>query len=81
MSAAVPGGPDSPRIALRRLRSWWDRTGDDRRAPMMSDSASPPALMVVMAHPDDESTSAGGVLSLYARRGMRTVLVTILSAR
>ncbi|MFF0496569.1 PIG-L deacetylase family protein [Nocardia aobensis] len=43
---------------------------------MTSDSASPPALMVVMAHPDDESTSAGGVLSLYARRGVRTVLVT-----
>ncbi|MGW0358937.1 PIG-L deacetylase family protein [Nocardia nova] len=29
-----------------------------------------------MAHPDDESTSVGGVLSLYARRGVRTILVT-----
>lgn len=33
-------------------------------------------LMVVHAHPVDESTSTGGILALYASRGVRTVVVT-----
>jgi LmbE family N-acetylglucosaminyl deacetylase len=33
-------------------------------------------LMAVHAHPDDESSSTGGVLALYADEGIRTVLVT-----
>ena len=33
-------------------------------------------LMAVHAHPDDESSSTGGVLALYARAGIRTVVVT-----
>ena len=33
-------------------------------------------LMVVHAHPDDESISTGGVLARYADEGLRTVLVT-----
>ncbi|MFI5776953.1 PIG-L family deacetylase [Nocardia sp. NPDC051570] len=33
-------------------------------------------LMAVLAHPDDESTTAGGTLALYASRGVHTVLVT-----
>ncbi|HUP84471.1 MAG TPA: PIG-L family deacetylase [Acidimicrobiales bacterium] len=33
-------------------------------------------LMAVHAHPDDESSSTGGVLALYSREGARTVLVT-----
>ncbi|MDQ1644690.1 MAG: hypothetical protein QOJ50_874 [Cryptosporangiaceae bacterium] len=33
-------------------------------------------LMAVHAHPDDESTSTGGVLAHYAARGFRTVVVT-----
>jgi mycothiol conjugate amidase Mca len=33
-------------------------------------------LMVVHAHPDDESISTGGVLARYADEGVRTVLVT-----
>jgi LmbE family N-acetylglucosaminyl deacetylase len=37
---------------------------------------SPRTLMAVHAHPDDESTSTGGVLTHYARRGYRTVVVT-----
>ncbi len=32
--------------------------------------------MAVHAHPDDESSSTGGVLALYARQGVRTVVVT-----
>jgi LmbE family N-acetylglucosaminyl deacetylase len=32
--------------------------------------------MAVHAHPDDESSSTGGVLALYAGEGIRTVLVT-----
>lgn len=33
-------------------------------------------LMAVHAHPDDESTSTGGILAHYALRGVRTVVVT-----
>ncbi|MDQ4011118.1 MAG: PIG-L family deacetylase [Actinomycetota bacterium] len=32
--------------------------------------------MAVHAHPDDESTSTGGVLKHHARQGVRTVVVT-----
>jgi LmbE family N-acetylglucosaminyl deacetylase len=38
--------------------------------------ADPLTLMAVHAHPDDESSSTGGVLALAAREGIRTVLVT-----
>jgi LmbE family N-acetylglucosaminyl deacetylase len=33
-------------------------------------------FMAVHAHPDDESSSTGGVLALYGREGIRTVVVT-----
>ncbi len=44
----------------------------------MSDagSATPPTLMAVHAHPDDECFGTGGVLAKYAAEGARTVLVT-----
>lgn len=32
--------------------------------------------MTVLAHPDDESTTAGGTLARYAHEGVRTVVVT-----
>src|SRR3954464_320652 len=38
--------------------------------------ASPLTLMAVHAHPDDESSSTGGVLARYAGEGIRTVVVT-----
>ena len=38
--------------------------------------ASPFTLMTVHAHPDDESSSTGGVLAMYAHEGVRTVVVT-----
>src|SRR5437899_4253602 len=38
--------------------------------------ASPLTLMAVHAHPDDESSSTGGVLARYAAQGVRTVVVT-----
>jgi LmbE family N-acetylglucosaminyl deacetylase len=34
------------------------------------------ALMAVHAHPDDESSSTGGVLARYSDEGLRTVVVT-----
>jgi LmbE family N-acetylglucosaminyl deacetylase len=33
-------------------------------------------MMAVHAHPDDEASSTGGVLALYAAQGIRTVVVT-----
>src|SRR2546429_9822851 len=33
-------------------------------------------LMAVHAHPDDESSSTGGVLAAYGDQGVRTVVVT-----
>jgi LmbE family N-acetylglucosaminyl deacetylase len=38
--------------------------------------AIPLTLMAVHAHPDDESSSTGGVLAMYADEGVRTVVVT-----
>jgi LmbE family N-acetylglucosaminyl deacetylase len=38
--------------------------------------AGPFTLMAVHAHPDDESSSTGGVLARYAAAGVRTVVVT-----
>ena len=35
-----------------------------------------PTLMAVHAHPDDESSSTGGILARYADEGLRTVVVT-----
>jgi LmbE family N-acetylglucosaminyl deacetylase len=37
---------------------------------------APLTLMAVHAHPDDESSSTGGVLARYAAEGVRTVVVT-----
>lgn len=36
----------------------------------------PLTLMTVHAHPDDESSSTGGILARYAAEGIRTVVVT-----
>jgi LmbE family N-acetylglucosaminyl deacetylase len=38
--------------------------------------AQPMTLMAVHAHPDDESSSTGGVLARYAAEGVRTIVVT-----
>src|SRR4249920_1552769 len=38
--------------------------------------STPLTLMAVHAHPDDESSSTGGVLARYAAEGMQTVVVT-----
>lgn len=35
-----------------------------------------PALMVIHAHPDDESSQTGGTLARYSAAGYRTVLIT-----
>ncbi|CAN5404100.1 PIG-L family deacetylase [soil metagenome] len=46
--------------------------GGSRRAPV---------LMVVHAHPDDESSQTGGTLARYSAEGYRTVLVTCTDGR
>jgi len=38
--------------------------------------SAPLTLMAVHAHPDDESSSTGGILARYADEGVRTVVVT-----
>ena len=38
--------------------------------------SEPLTLMAVHAHPDDECSSTGGILSRYSQEGMRTVVVT-----
>lgn len=40
-----------------------------------------PVLMVVHAHPDDESSSTGGTLAHYSALGYRTILVTCTDGR
>ena len=43
---------------------------------MNAGPSRPLALMAVHAHPDDESSSTGGVLARYSEEGVTTVLVT-----
>jgi LmbE family N-acetylglucosaminyl deacetylase len=38
--------------------------------------STPLTLMAVHAHPDDESSSTGGILARYADEGIRTVVIT-----
>ena len=48
----------------------------------MSDPAPRmPVLMIVHAHPDDESSSTGGTLAHYSALGCRTILVTCTDGR
>lgn len=48
---------------------------------MTTELASPLTLMAIHAHPDDESTSTGGILAHYAQEGVRTVVVTCTDGR
>jgi LmbE family N-acetylglucosaminyl deacetylase len=41
----------------------------------MSTVNEKPVMLVVLAHPDDESFGMGGTLALYARRGVQTHLI------
>lgn len=43
---------------------------------MIHRSHSAPVLMMVHAHPDDESSLTGGTLARYSAAGVRTILVT-----
>jgi LmbE family N-acetylglucosaminyl deacetylase len=45
------------------------------------ESRHAPVLMLVHAHPDDESSQTGGTLARYAAAGYRTVLVTCTDGR
>src|ERR1700712_3228989 len=51
------------------------------RMAMSDPTSDAPVLMVVHAHPDDESSSTGGTLARYAALGHRTVLVTCTDGR
>src|SRR5260221_10159266 len=46
------------------------------RFASMTEPLSPLTLMAVHAHPDDESSSTGGVLATYSDEGVRTIVVT-----
>jgi LmbE family N-acetylglucosaminyl deacetylase len=48
-------------------------TGQPHRRTRATDR---PTVMIVHAHPDDESSQTGGTLARYAAQGYRTVLVT-----
>jgi LmbE family N-acetylglucosaminyl deacetylase len=65
--AQLDGGPE--RAAAASLEAG----GPVRKAVRME---KPLTLMAVQAHPDDESSSTGGVLARYAAQGVRTVVVT-----
>jgi LmbE family N-acetylglucosaminyl deacetylase len=43
---------------------------------MNASGSQPPVLMIVHAHPDDESSQTGGTLARYGAAGCRTILVT-----
>ena len=46
------------------------------RRDRLAGMSTPLTLMAVHAHPDDESSSTGGVLARYTDEGVRTVVVT-----
>ena len=87
--ARDPGGqhrprPDARRGLRRRLRRGAlrsrprpDPDAPARGRPVRRSAMTTDLTMVcVHAHPDDESSSTGGVLRTYADEGIRTVLVT-----
>jgi LmbE family N-acetylglucosaminyl deacetylase len=49
---------------------------DGGRATRVDAPPRQPVLMVVHAHPDDESSQTGGTLAAYSAAGWRTILVT-----
>jgi LmbE family N-acetylglucosaminyl deacetylase len=48
----------------------------ESRATRAYPSPRQPVLMVVHAHPDDESSQTGGTLAAYSAAGWRTILIT-----
>src|ERR1700704_5648288 len=48
----------------------------ESRAMRAYPSPLQPVLMVVHAHPDDESSQTGGTLAAYSAAGWRTILIT-----
>jgi LmbE family N-acetylglucosaminyl deacetylase len=49
---------------------------DNSSATRVDPSPRQPVLMVVHAHPDDESSQTGGTLAAYGAAGWRTILIT-----
>jgi LmbE family N-acetylglucosaminyl deacetylase len=49
---------------------------DDLSATRVGRLPRQPVLMVVHAHPDDESSQTGGTLAVYSAAGWRTILIT-----
>lgn len=49
---------------------------DNGSATPVDSSPRQPVLMVVHAHPDDESSQTGGTLAAYSAAGWRTILIT-----
>jgi LmbE family N-acetylglucosaminyl deacetylase len=49
---------------------------DGGRVTHMDAAPRQPVLMVVHAHPDDESSQTGGTLAAYSAAGWRTILIT-----
>jgi LmbE family N-acetylglucosaminyl deacetylase len=61
------------RLLLRRPAEYQrPMTRDD----LLPTADAPLTLMAVHAHPDDEATTTGGILTKYSAEGVRTVLVT-----
>src|SRR3954465_12704675 len=67
--ARSPRGRDGDRLNT-------DRDTGSAPGDKLSPMSSPLTLMAVHAHPDDESSSTGGVLARYADEGLQTVVVT-----
>ncbi len=71
-----PFGTAASRRALELSTLPGRIAGDDDDGTLTSSKASTATLMAVHAHPDDESSSTGGVLARYSAEGIQTVVVT-----
>jgi N-acetyl-1-D-myo-inositol-2-amino-2-deoxy-alpha-D-glucopyranoside deacetylase len=74
ISVVHTGGDGITVSSTRQLNRIWHAPSTLTSEPMTS--PAPKTLLVVHAHPDDETIMTGGTLARYSAEGVRTIVVT-----